>query len=92
MIAMIFPRNHAKQMGSNHFLSPNTSSHEHFSFVKTPCSRPSVMDCWHCSSLKMVEGGSPTFFENWANVMSPRCSRRNFASFLSKGDAATREA
>jgi hypothetical protein len=65
---------------------PNTSSREHFSRSVICWSRPRVALCSHRSIRKMVDGGSPIFLENWANVISPRCCRRNLANFLSSAD------
>ena len=48
------------------------------------CCRPRrVMLCAPCSRRCSVEGGRPSFFENWAKVISPRRARRNRPSWVS---------
>lgn len=48
------------------------------------CWRPRrVMLCAPCSRRCRVEGGRPSFLENWAQVISPRRARRNHPSWVS---------
>ena len=61
-----------QRIPSSHIPLQTHPASEHLSRFSTASSRPKVMDCSHRSSLNIVDGGRPTFFENWANVMSPR--------------------